>query len=45
MPAVSCVPFADTKIQKQKKLSVREWVVHVENMWGETKEGVKRYCI
>ena len=28
-----------------KKLSVREWVVHVENMWGETKEGVKRYCI
>ena len=28
-----------------KNLSVREWVVHVENMWGETKEGVKRYCI
>ena len=30
---------------RNKKLTVREWVVHVENMWGETKEGVKRYCI
>ena len=29
MPVVSCVPSVDTKIQKQKNLSVREWVCPV----------------
>ena len=45
MPADQLCAVCGYQNTETKKLSVREWVVHVENMWGETKEGVKRYCI